>query len=269
MKAFKSLFKPATPWRIVQTDDKDSYLDSIKKFQLTKDEVQHIRIMLYGPTGSGKSSFINSVERILRDRVTSQALSDSIGGSSFTKKYRTHSIKKDSSSYYPFVFTDVMGLEKERKKGACPEDIALAFKGHVKDGYTVGFLDKCTNPAGIWVYLFLIYFKSVLYFFKICRCNFYGFVLKFNPQTSISPTDPFYNSSPTMNDKTHVLVCVVSASTGHLLGNEHLEKIRDVRLEASDLGIPQIVVLTKIDEACPEVHLNIKKVFTSNIIKKE
>ncbi|KAJ0057967.1 hypothetical protein NL108_007178 [Boleophthalmus pectinirostris] len=227
MKAFKSLFKPATPWRIVQTDDKDSYLDSIKKFQLTKDEVQHIRIMLYGPTGSGKSSFINSVERILRDRVTSQALSDSIGGSSFTKKYRTHSIKKDSSSYYPFVFTDVMGLEKERKKGACPEDIALAFKGHVKDGYT------------------------------------------FNPQTSISPTDPFYNSSPTMNDKTHVLVCVVSASTGHLLGNEHLEKIRDVRLEASDLGIPQIVVLTKIDEACPEVHLNIKKVFTSNIIKKE
>lgn len=226
MKSIKSLFRP-TPWRdIPSSDDTDSCLNYIKTFKLNKDGVQHIRIMLYGPTGAGKSSFINSVETIIRGRMTCQALPDAISGSSFTRKYQTCNIKKDSSSCYPFVFVDLMGLEKARKGGVCPEDVALAMKGHVKHGY------------------------------------------EFNPQTPITDSDPYYNSDPTLNDKTHVLVCVISATTTNILTNEHIEKIREVRCAARDMGIPQIAILTKIDEACPEVHSNLKNVYTSSTIKK-
>lgn len=228
MKSLKSLFgPPPAPWRIIPSDNKDSYLDFIKNFQLNNDGVQHIRIMLYGPVGAGKSSFINSVETIIRGRLTCQALPDAVSGTSFTTKHQTHTIKKDSSSHYPFVFVDLMGLEKERKKGVCPEDVELAMKGHVRDGYT------------------------------------------FNPQAPITSSDPHYNSDPTLNDKTHVLVCVVPANTSDLLTNEHIQKIREVRHAASDLGIPQVAVLTKIDEACPDVSSNIKNVYLSKIIKQK
>ncbi|KAK7940253.1 hypothetical protein WMY93_003579 [Mugilogobius chulae] len=210
MAAFKWLKTSASapPWRIVPSDDRNSLLDYIKKFRLTKDEVQHIRIMVY-------------VETIIRGRLTCQASPDSVSGSSFTTKYQTHTIKKDSSTCYPFVFIDVMGLEKDRKKGASPEDIVLALKGHMKDGY------------------------------------------EFKPDTPMSPSDPYFNSSPTLNDKTHILVCVVPANTSNLLSTEHTEKIREVRCAARDLGIPQMAILTKIDEACPEVNSKRKDVYTN------
>uniref|UniRef100_A0A8C6TDX7 G domain-containing protein n=1 Tax=Neogobius melanostomus TaxID=47308 RepID=A0A8C6TDX7_9GOBI len=225
MKSFKSWLNPQ-PWRTVPSDDNDSYLDYIKKFQLNKDGVEHIKIMLYGPTGAGKSSFINTVETIIRGRMTCQALPDATSGDSFTTKYQTHTIKKDSSSVYPFVFVDLMGLEKDRKKGVCPEDVMLALEGHLRDGY------------------------------------------KFNPQSPITSSDPYYNSSPTLNDKTHILVCVVPANTANILTDEHINKVREIRCAARDLGIPQIAILTKIDEACPEVDSDLKKVNLSNIIKK-
>ena len=37
-----------------------------------------VLLMLYGPTGAGKSSFINSAETALRQIITCQALPDSI-----------------------------------------------------------------------------------------------------------------------------------------------------------------------------------------------
>lgn len=49
-------------------------------------DVKNLRILLHGPVGAGKSSFINSVQSALRDRVAISAQTDATSGSSFTRK---------------------------------------------------------------------------------------------------------------------------------------------------------------------------------------
>ena len=51
---------------------------------------------------------------------------------------QTHKIQKGNpQNFYPFVFTDLMGLESGGSDGIQEEDIKLALEGHVMDGYTV------------------------------------------------------------------------------------------------------------------------------------
>ncbi|XP_025762727.1 interferon-induced protein 44-like [Oreochromis niloticus] len=113
-----------------------------------------------------------------------------------------------------------MGLEKDR--GVKVEDIILAMKGHVKDGY------------------------------------------KFNPQSSLSEHDHDYNKVPTLNDKVQVLVSVIDASRMEFLSDDLIKQMKAVRLAASDVGIPQMAILTKIDEACTEVKENIRNVYKTS-----
>ncbi|KAJ3583357.1 hypothetical protein NHX12_021921, partial [Muraenolepis orangiensis] len=72
---------------------------------------------------------------ICQKRITSPAAVDNFcSGKSFTIVYKAHKIKKDKpDKYHPFVFNDIMGLEATG--GVCEDDIKLAMKGHVKDGY--------------------------------------------------------------------------------------------------------------------------------------
>lgn len=69
-------------------------------------------------------------------------------------------------------------------------------------------------------------------------CHLTGFkcLFQFNPESKLSKDDQFYNESPTANDKVHVLVCVIDANTASQIRDETVKKIRDIRMEASDLG---------------------------------
>ncbi|XP_044038558.1 interferon-induced protein 44-like [Siniperca chuatsi] len=164
---------------------------------------------------TGKSSFVNSVESVLRGRIVVRAPADAISGTSYTKKYTTYKIQKDPARFYSFIFNDIMGFEQNTNSGVCVEDVKLALSGHVTEGY------------------------------------------QFTPEHQLTESDQGYNSSPTLEDSVHVL-----AQYLYLLSYSF-------RLAASDMGIPQMAILTKVDEACPEVKKDINNVYKSMYLKQQ
>ncbi|KAK2833579.1 hypothetical protein Q5P01_017468 [Channa striata] len=181
-------------------------LDFVKSYKPKNKEIKHLRILLHGPVGAGKSSFINSVESVLQGRVTGRALTDAASGKSFTKKYKTYEIQNDPGSFYSFIFNDTMGFDETPNNGVHVDDVKLALTGHVKEGY------------------------------------------EFDPKKPLKEEDEGYNSCPTLDDKVHVLVSVLPASLVSSLSDGAVKKMRDVRLLASKMGIPQLAVLTKVEK---------------------
>uniref|UniRef100_A0A3B4T9U1 Interferon-induced protein 44-like n=2 Tax=Seriola dumerili TaxID=41447 RepID=A0A3B4T9U1_SERDU len=203
-------------------------LKYVKDYQPEIDDVRHLRVLLYGPVGTGKSSFINSVSSVLVGRTTQPAgVSATTSDQSHTKKYETHKIQKGSrGNFYPVVFNDIMGLEEKTGGGVRADDIKLAMKGHLKEGY------------------------------------------KFNPASSLSSGDLGFNPSPSLDDRVHVLVCVYSANSAKI-NDPVLMKMKEIREAASDLGIPQVAIVTKVDEACGETEKDLKNVYKSKYMKKK
>ncbi|XP_029968756.1 interferon-induced protein 44-like [Salarias fasciatus] len=213
------------PWRNIPWGNRNEDFDYVKNFKSCS-EAKYLRVLLHGPPGSGKSSFLNSVDSALRGRISTRALAATKYGSSFTKEYRNYKIQTENpGTFYPLVFSDTFGIEKGSGRGVDLENIKLILKGHINEGF------------------------------------------KLLPGST--PTEPYYNETPTINDKVHVLVCVVDATTVDLMENESVNKIKEVREEARELGIPQIAILTKIEEACSEVEKDIRNVYKSKSLKEK
>ncbi|KAI3360190.1 hypothetical protein L3Q82_014507 [Scortum barcoo] len=240
----------------------------VQNYHPHREELQHLRILLHGPTlaGSGKSSFINSVDSVLQGRITARALADADSQNTFTKKFGTYKIQKGGpGTYFPFVFSDIMGLEKETGRGVGVEDIKLAHEG-TRKRWLQGILqlailtkidEACPEVK-----------KEVRNVYKSKHLK--G---KFNPASKLSEDDQGYNKTPTLNDQVHVLVCVISANTSNILSDEHVKKMRDYfdsfELHSVLAGIPQLAILTKIDEACPEDKKVVRNVYKSKYLKEK
>lgn len=69
--------------------NKEVDLQYVREYQTKREDIKHLRILLYGPVGAGKSNFINSVSSILRGRMTNSAEASAKGSEkSFTRKVR-------------------------------------------------------------------------------------------------------------------------------------------------------------------------------------
>ncbi|KAA0722599.1 Interferon-induced protein 44 [Triplophysa tibetana] len=213
------------PWRDIDFGQKAVLLKRLKEFTLSHPDIDHIGILVAGPVGAGKSSFINSVTNVFEGRITNSAqVNSSATGHSFTERYNTCRIRCGGANL-PFVLRDVMGLEPENFKGASIEDIVNAALGHIKEKY------------------------------------------KFDPKDPLSFEKEHFNTNPTLSEKALCLVYIIDASTIDFTNDKLIEKLRAIRLKLREKGIPQVIVMTKVDEACPLVKKDLKKVYSSTKIE--
>lgn len=69
--------------------DKTGDLQYVRDYKPERDDISCLRVLLYGPVGAGKSSFISSVSNVIRGKMTASALANATNSvSSFTKKVR-------------------------------------------------------------------------------------------------------------------------------------------------------------------------------------
>ncbi|KAF4075391.1 hypothetical protein AMELA_G00233930 [Ameiurus melas] len=213
------------PWRPVNWSDREPMLKTGREFQSNR-SVDHLRILVVGPEGAGKSAFITSVNTVLQGRSTYLAHSLS-EGLSVTSKYTVYKLNKGTEgSLFPFVFGDTMGLETGLK-GAHTNDIINILQGHVREGYT------------------------------------------FNPSRELTAGSNDFNQTPSLNDKVHCLVFVLPAERISIILSEIIIKMKEILKKARELEIPVVVIMSKVDEACPLVKEDLKMIYRSRTIKEK
>ncbi|XP_039591561.1 interferon-induced protein 44-like [Polypterus senegalus] len=89
---------------------------------------------------------------------------------------------------------------------------------------------------------------------------------EFNPKAPINRNDKRYRVEPRLADKVHCVVYVVEADKICLMDQNLLKKFKLFRTEVNNMEIPLLVLVTKIDEACPEVKKDLTKVYRSRYL---
>uniref|UniRef100_A0A8C4SZC6 Interferon-induced protein 44-like n=2 Tax=Erpetoichthys calabaricus TaxID=27687 RepID=A0A8C4SZC6_ERPCA len=92
---------------------------------------------------------------------------------------------------------------------------------------------------------------------------------EFNPKAPITSYDNRYRKDPSLADKVHCIVFVVEADKISFVDQNLLEKFKTIKSEVNRMGIPQLVLVTKIDEACQEVNKDLTKVYWSNYLHEK
>ncbi|KAI5090244.1 interferon-induced protein 44, partial [Silurus meridionalis] len=80
---------------------------------------------------------------------------------------------------------------------------------------------------------------------------------------------PGYRSNPSLDDQIYCLVNIMAANTVTQMSSEVIRKMRSIREAAARLDIPQAIIMTKPDLACPLVHGDLRKIYTSKKIKEK
>uniref|UniRef100_A0A8C1A5R6 Interferon-induced protein 44-like n=1 Tax=Cyprinus carpio carpio TaxID=630221 RepID=A0A8C1A5R6_CYPCA len=91
----------------------------------------------------------------------------------------------------------------------------------------------------------------------------------FTKEKVLTNEDQHYTSDPNLSDQSFCLVYVIAANIVHYTDDRLIHKLKDIRQKISDKGIPQVVVMTKVDEACPLVKKDLRKMYTSKKIKEK
>lgn len=207
--------------------DVESYWP-LKDMGVSEHALRHVNIMLIGPVGVGKSSFINSVDSVFRGHVT---LSAATGNreKSLTAMYRQYPvIASDNKRYLRLQLCDCRGLEEGFK---LTKDIDVILDGHMPNDYIFSSFSSLTTKM-------------------------HG-----------------YNGDPDLRDKIHCVVYVLDAAKySPNLGMSFVttgvkEQITHIQENASQRGIPQLILLNKVDTVCASTRADTSAMYSSALIR--
>ncbi|XP_063060763.1 uncharacterized protein LOC134453947 [Engraulis encrasicolus] len=108
----------------------------LREFPISNPGVRQLRFLLHGITSYGKSTLINSIMTVFKQRVITLVPAASNSDKTHTKCFKTYMIEDHQNRALPFIFSDTMGVELG-EGGVLAADIISALKGHVMDGYEV------------------------------------------------------------------------------------------------------------------------------------
>lgn len=92
---------------------------------------------------------------------------------------------------------------------------------------------------------------------------------KFNPTAPFQPSEQRVSRPASLQEKIHCVVYVIDATKISLMSSKIEEKLASIRRKVNSLGIAQIVLMTKVDEACPLVEENLQSLYLSSYIKSK
>ncbi|CAB1314156.1 unnamed protein product [Coregonus sp. 'balchen'] len=90
---------------------------------------------------------------------------------------------------------------------------------------------------------------------------------QFNPSVPLQADAHGLRQSVNLQDRIHCVVYVMDTCKVSIMSTKLEEKLAAIRRRVNLLGIPQLVLLTKVDEACPCVTDNLRNVYNSQYIK--
>ncbi|ROL40867.1 Interferon-induced protein 44-like [Anabarilius grahami] len=90
---------------------------------------------------------------------------------------------------------------------------------------------------------------------------------KFNPMAPFQPDEQKASRPASLQEKIHCVVYVIDATKISLMSDKLEEKLAAIRRKVNSLGITQIVLMTKVDEACPLVEEDLQSLYVSSYIK--
>ncbi|XP_033936461.1 interferon-induced protein 44-like [Pseudochaenichthys georgianus] len=91
---------------------------------------------------------------------------------------------------------------------------------------------------------------------------------QFNTSAPLDSDSSGYLKSPELKDKIHCVTYVIDACKVSIMPPKLEEKLNAIRGKVNLMGIPQLVLLTKVDEACPLVKEDVKNIYKSGYIKE-
>ncbi|KAJ8382111.1 hypothetical protein SKAU_G00028890 [Synaphobranchus kaupii] len=125
------------PWRALTWTEKhnEELRQNLVSFKPTCEVLSKVRILLLGPVGAGKSSFVNSIKSVMYRYVS---LMSCVGTTpeGFTKKLKSYEIWAEKGGL-PTALTlcDVLALGESKETGLTLHDILQVIKGHVPEGH--------------------------------------------------------------------------------------------------------------------------------------
>ncbi|XP_061096784.1 interferon-induced protein 44-like isoform X2 [Conger conger] len=216
-----------SPWRKVAFSVEKALVDSISSYKPSCASVSEARVLLLGPVGAGKSSFISSVHSAFSGRVTNRAMVGT-SSTSFTQKLRSYTIRRrGGSGDQPVALTlcDTMGLGTGEKSGLSLPDGLTLIKGHAPEGH------------------------------------------KFNPVQPLTAETLGYVKKPSASESIHCVAFVLDATKIDSYGKGMGATFQQLREHISDLGVHQVALLTHVDQLCPETARDITMVYRSRLVQ--
>uniref|UniRef100_A0A672P0M1 Interferon-induced protein 44-like n=1 Tax=Sinocyclocheilus grahami TaxID=75366 RepID=A0A672P0M1_SINGR len=92
---------------------------------------------------------------------------------------------------------------------------------------------------------------------------------KFNPMAPFQPDEQKASRPASLQEKIHCVVYVIDSTRISLMSDKLQEKLASIRRKVNSLGIAQIVLMTKVDEACPLVEKDLQSLYVSSYIKSK